>query len=134
MTIISNDGRMSIDVGSYEIWHALYSTVIVHFGADHAELQSAKDFLKTGECTANKAFDTARSMNHLRDSLSALKPSMIICDHTDLSKELPWKNAISPIVTSCGNCFTSADGEDLLSSLVSILTYSYYAKVDVHMI
>lgn len=43
----------------------------------------------------------------------------------------PWKDNLSPVVTSCANMFTTADGQDLLFEIVSILCYTQVTKTNI---
>lgn len=133
MTIITTDGRMSVDIGHYEIWQALTSTVTVHL-RDSKKLHAGISFLKTAACSSTHALETARSMNHIHDALAGLSPDMAVYNANDLSEKFPWGDDISPVITSCANYFTTADGKDLLSEIVAILTYAHYAKVDIEAI
>jgi formylmethanofuran dehydrogenase subunit E len=63
--------------------------------------------------------------------LSQINPNEAVYDMNNISKEAPWKGKLSPVITSCGNMFTTSDGKDLLYEMVCILTYSYYQNVDV---
>ena len=131
MIILTKDSERVIDVGSTDILFSLYSTVMIKLKKSHSELSDAISFLKTGECKCDIALVCARQINLIRDKLSQINPNDAIYDMNDLSKEAPWKENMSKVVTSCGNMFTTSDGKDLLFEIVSILTYSYYHNVDV---
>ena len=131
MIVISSDGKRIVDVGTHDIWYALYSTVDMRLGLSKRKVPLAISFLSTGCCKAIDAQETARQMNLVRDELAGISPDKAVYDKNDPKKIAPWKGHISPIVTSCGNMFTTADGHDLLCELVSILTYASVLKVDV---
>ncbi|MGI6172281.1 MAG: Imm70 family immunity protein [Christensenellales bacterium] len=131
MTIVTSDGRQSVDVGNADIWRALVSTILVRLPKKEKELRQAVRFLQSGKCEAKDGLETARSMNLVRDALSQIGPEKMVYDASDFTKTAPWGTDISPAITSCANYFTTADGKDLLSELVGILIYAFYAKVDV---
>lgn len=130
MIIMSSNGKRIVDVGRYDIWFSLYSTVDLKMGLFKRKVPLALSFLATGCCKADSAQETARQMNLIRDELSRLSPDKAVYDKNDPKKEAPWKDHISPIVTSCSNLFTTADGHDLLCELVSILTYASILQTD----
>lgn len=130
MTIATEDAQQYIDIGTYEIWQALRSTIAVHVPKSR-EIRPALDFLESGSCNAKKGLETARALNLIRDALSAVKPNQLVFDSSDLSKKAPWAGDISPVITSCANYLTTADGKDLLAELVGILTYAFYMNTDI---
>ena len=131
MTICSSDNNRYVDIGSYTIWHSLYSTVAVRLKEYHDLFPDAINFLRTGKCDPQNAQKTARQINLLRDRLASISPDNAVYDLNHLSMEPPWKGHISPIVTSCANLYTTADGKDLLFELVSTLCHAYTANVAV---
>jgi len=131
MDIITEDGERIIDVGTYDLWHAVYSTVVVRLAKEKDIIKDAIIFLETGTCKSDDAIKTARQINIIRDGLSKYPPNSAVYDCDDLEKTIPWISQISPVITSCGNLFTTADGQDLFFELVSILTYASIKKVDI---
>lgn len=124
LTISSSDNELFVNVGSGDVWISLMSTVDIRLKNCKKDISYAVNFLHSGECSAEDALKTARQFNVIRDELSKFKPDQIVYDEDDLSKESPWKYNISPVVTSCANFFTTADGNDLLYEIVNILTYA----------
>lgn len=122
-TINTSDNELFVDVGSGDIWISLMSTVDIRL-KNKKNISYAVNFLHSGECSAEDALETAKQFNIIRDELSKFGPDKIIYDSEDLKKEAPWKDNISPTVTSCANFFTTADGKDLFSEIVNILTYA----------
>ena len=122
-TINTSDNELFVDVGSGDIWISLMSTVDIRL-KNKKNISYAVNFLHSGECSAEDALETAKQFNIICDELSKFGPDKIIYDSEDLKKEAPWKNNISPTVTSCANFFTTADGKDLFSEIVNILTYA----------
>ncbi len=131
LTIITTDNKRMVSVGSSAILHALYSTVTILLKDNSDDLQSAIRFLKTGKCDSRLSQDAAKQINLIRDRLTAFSPDKAIYDKDNPENKAPWENNLSPIVTSCGNLFLTADGKDLLFELVSILSYSAIKKVSI---
>lgn len=131
MTIMSSDGRMSIDVGSHTIWRALCSTVHVRLKDQAEKIRPALDLFDHSCCRSKDGIAAARAVNLIRDGLARVKPEEVVFNENDLKQKAPWGNDISPAITSCANYFTTADGGDLLAELVRILTYAFYAGADI---
>ena len=131
MEIITADNNRYVDVGSAVIWKSLYSTVKVNLRKIEKTIRLAEEFLITGKCRWEDALETARQMNLIRDALSQFPPTEAVYDYEDLSISAPWENKISPVITSCGNMYTTADGKDLLVELVSLLVYASIKQTDV---
>ncbi len=131
MYIKTKDSSQLIEIGSSDILFSLYSTIMHNLKSSHSEISNAISFFQTGECKCGDALECARQINLIRDKLSQISPNDAIYDMNDLSKIAPWEGKLSPVITSCGNMFTTADGKDLIYELVCILTYSYYKRVDV---
>lgn len=91
----------------------------------------AIDFLKLGTCDSSKGYDVARQINLIRDELSKYSPEKAVYDIDNPQKVAPWYGKLSPVVTSCANIFTTADGQDLLFELVSILCYAQVVRTDI---
>ena len=131
MMIKTINSERIVEIGSNDILFSLYSTIMVRLQSDHSEIKEAVMFLQTGVCKSGDALECARQFNLIRDKLSQISPNDAIYDMNDLSKKAPWEGQISPIVTSCGNMYTTTDGKDLLYEVVCVLTYAHYCKVDV---
>lgn len=131
MIIRTTDNKRMVDIGSYGIWHSVYSTADIHLASMKMNISLALSFLKNGKCSHKDAYETARQLNLIRDAFSQIAPSQAIYNKDDLSELAPWIDNLSGIVTSCGNLYTTADGKDLLYEMVCILTFAHYKKVDV---
>lgn len=131
MTITNSSYTYIINVGRSDIWLAVCSTIRKYTEHRKNELEAALTFLETGNCPASKCLEAARQFNLIRDELAKHTPDEAVYDIDDLSKEAPWKENISPIITSCANYFTTADGNDLLAEIVKILSYSGYTGKNV---
>ena len=125
MTIISEDGYRYVDIGTSDILFSVYSTIHKMLEDRKDELSHALAFLKSGECHPSYALTTARELNKARDYLAAVPPQSAVYNELQTEIDPPWKDKISPVVTSCANLFTTADGKDLFFELVSILYYSH---------
>ncbi len=132
MIISSSDGKRIVDIGNSENLWAVYSTIVNTFwGIRKYKVSKAIKFLEEGHCSGSEGYETAREFNLIRDKFAEIKPEDATYDIKDKSKVAPWINNISPVVTSCANLFTTADGEDLLFEIVSILCYAQILEVDV---
>lgn len=131
MIIESADKKRAVDIGTDDIWISVYSTVLLKLGSTLADIPDAVSFLRTGMCKAERALSTARQINMVRDKLAAIPPQEAVYNYKNRSERAPWDNKISPVITSCANLFTTAEGKDLLFEIVSILCYADIKKVDV---
>lgn len=131
MRLYSKDGKKSVNIGGGDIWKAVYSTAVSCIDKKRKKYPLAFDFLETGKCDGNQGYDVARQINLLRDELSQFSPEKAVYDIDNPKMVAPWKGKLSPVVTSCANMFTTADGEDLFYEIVVILCYAKVAKTDV---
>ena len=131
MILITSDEKREVNVGQYEIWHCLYSTVAVRLKDFEEKAPLAFRFLQSGECASAEATKTARDINLVRDELSKIPPESAVFDLNDMERETPWKDHLSEVITSCNTMFTTSDGKDLLYEIVSILCYAGVKGVDV---
>ncbi len=130
MTIITADNKKYLSIGTCDILLSLYSTIVIRLSDDLNEFPLALLFLQGKEIAPKQYLETARQFNLIRDALSRLSPDQIVYDYHDIEKRAPWEGNISPVITSCGNFYTTSDGKDLLFEIVSILVYSYYAETN----
>ena len=131
MNLITTDEKKFVDIGNVDIWRCLYSTVAVRLKDYVHTVPNAFIFLKNGRCTFADAMKTAREINMIRDRLATIAPDDAVFDIDNPALEMPWKNNLSPVITSCNTMFTTSDGKDLLYEMVSILTYAGIKKVDI---
>lgn len=131
MTIKTINNEKTVQVGSSAVFYSLYSTVKVLLKRYEKQISLGEAFLQTGKCSHINALETARQINLIRDQLSRYSPDKAVWNMLDKSLTPPWKDNLSPVITSCANLYTTADGKDLLFELVAILTYSAYNKVDI---
>ena len=128
ITITSADNKEYVEIGGTDILKSAYSTAKVRLSSISREIESALTFLHTGECNCKDALMVARQLNLIRDGLASISPDKAIYDADNPGKKAPWEGNISPIVTSCANMYTTADGKDLFAVFVRILSYAYYTK------
>ena len=131
MKLFTEDGKRNVNIGNSEIWHSVYSTLMVRTGGFVRKVPYAVEFLKSAVCSPEHCLETARQINLVRDKLSNYPPEEAVYDMNDRGRRAPWEGNISLVVTSCANFYTTADGKDLLFELVSILTYGAYMKTAV---
>ena len=131
MTVFSDDNKRIVDIGSESTLFSVYSTVIVLLKRNRL-IGDAVEFLKTGRCGSDNALNVARQVNLIRDNLAKFSPDRAVWDCRDRTKIPPWNGNLSPVVTSCANLYTTADGKDLLFELVSILTYAGVTRQSVY--
>lgn len=131
MIIVSEDNKRMVEIGTSDIWHSVYSTIEVRLGRFKKKVPLAIAFFENGKCEWVNAMETARQFNLIRDELSQFEPEKAVYDCNNLKLAAPWKNKLSPVITSCANLYTTADGEDLLFEVVSILCYASIKRVNV---
>jgi len=131
MRIQTADLKRTVDVGGSDIWISVYSTVEKRLKSIKGKIPDAAKFLREVSCEPKAALETARQFNLIRDELSQYPPSKAVYDLNDPKRAAPWEGNLSPVITSCANLYTTADGKDLLYEVVSILVYAYYAGVSV---
>lgn len=131
MRLISGDGEKTVNIGSGDIWKAVYSTVVSCVGKRRKKYPLAFNFLESGQCSGSLGYDVARQINQIRDELSQFPPEKAVYDIDNPRIAAPWEGRLSPVITSCANLFTTADGEDLLYELVRILCYAKVTKTDI---
>lgn len=131
MVIRTSDGKRLVDVGTSDTLKSVYSTIVLRLGRHAKAVPDAIAFLQKGTCAPGDALETARQFNLIRDDLARVSPDKAVYDLDEPRKKAPWAGNISPVVTSCANLYTTADGKDLLFEIVSILTYAGIAEVAV---
>ena len=128
MTTINANERI-INVGSAGFLHCFYSTIYKY--VSNTEASAAIIFLKSGKLSFSDGLKTAREFNIIRDKLSMLSPDKIIWDINDTDAHPPWGKNISPVITSLGNYFITADGKDLIFEIILLLQYATDNGVDI---
>ena len=131
MIVCTSNHDLIVDVGSQDIWNSVYSTIVYHLLNAEVKYKNAMSIFTKGKVSSDNALVAAREMNMIRDELSQVAPNKVIYDINNLNVKPPWGDNISPVITSCMNYFTTADGKDLLFEIVNIFVHSSYYKVDV---
>lgn len=131
MRLISSDGKKSVNIGKSDIWFSVYSTALDTFGHKSKKVELALAFMESGMCDGSDGYEVARQFNIIRDEFSKIPPEKAIYDINDKKKKAPWAGKLSPVITSCGNLYTTADGDDLFSEVVSILSYAEIRNVSI---
>jgi hypothetical protein len=125
MRLFTSDESRSVDVGTGSIWYSIYSTAFIAFSDDAKKsIPLAMEFLKTGECAAENASATAGQLQSVKTAFASIEPEKAIYDLHKPSAPPPWNGNIAPTVTSCANLFTTADGKDLFTEVLSLLEYA----------
>ena len=131
MRLLSEDGNRYVNIGGADIWKSVYSTVMSCVGKKRKKYPLAFEVFETGNCESKNGYDAARQINQIRDELSQFAPEKAVYDIDNPKLDAPWKGKLSPVVTSCANLFTTADGQDLLYEVVCILCYAQVAKTNI---
>ncbi len=104
-------------VGSAEFLHAFFSTICYHlennrWGSKYPYLMKN---LYQGALEWHDVKFAKKELADIQSRLSGLKPSQVIWDIDDLSKQPPWGNNISKEITDLSHYFVTSDGRDLIS-------------------
>lgn len=131
MRLISFDGKKTVDIGNSDIWFSVYSTAVDALGRNNKKIELALDFMESGKCEGKDGYEIARQFNMMHDRFAMIPPEKAVYDINDKKRKAPWQGNISPVITSCANLYITADGKDLFSEVVGILTYAKIRKVDI---
>ena len=131
MRLISSDGKKSVNIGGSDIWYSIYSTAVTTFGRKKKDIALALEFIEKGKCDGKDGYEIARQFNLIRDEFAKISPDKLVYDINNKGKKAPWTGKLSPVITSCANLYTTADGFDLFFEVVGILSYAKIAKVDI---
>ncbi len=131
MIITTKSNDRVVEVGSPSYLFCFYSTIQSHIGSVSSEATKALSFLKEGKLSSESCIQVARELNKIRDILSGIAPNEVVWDITDSKKSPPWGTNISPVITSLGNYFITADGKDFFFELISLLQHAAESKQDV---
>ena len=131
MVVKCVDNSKSSEIGDNDLLFSFYSTICLNLKKSRNEINDAIRFLDSGKCNASDCLSVARQFNLIRDKLSLISTDKIVFDMNDPNRIPPWKDNISPVVTSCGNFYTTNDGKDMIYEIICILVFGYYAETDV---
>ena len=70
-------------------------------------------------------------IKQVRSELARFKPSEVIWDIEELTKQPPWGDKISTQITSLANYFVTSDGRDLFEVIFKALEDAQRLNVDV---
>jgi len=121
------------EVGSGDFLHSFFSTISYHLepGGWGTQYPYLLKHLYSGRLNWKDAPKAINEAEEIRLKLEKFKPSQVIWDIEDLSKQPPWGENISPEITSLANYFVTSDGRDLFDVLVKALQDSYDEKKDI---
>lgn len=131
MIITTKSNDRVVEIGSPSYLFCFYSTIKSHISSTSSETAKALSFLKEGKLSSESCIQTARELNKIRDTLSGIAPNKVVWDITDPRKSPPWGTNISPVITSLGNYFITADGKDFFFELIALLQHAAESKQDV---
>lgn len=132
MRFFTSDESKMVDIGTGSIWNSVYSTAVITFSeAIKNSIPDAMIFLKTGCCCAGKAKETEKQIIAVRNGFLDLSPEKAVYDWRKPKMPAPWLGNISPRVSSCANLYTTADGKDLFTEVMSLLRYAAEKNLDI---
>lgn len=121
MLIATNNDEYSVDVGSASFLFCFYSTLVTHIPNFDKKLPNLFRLLQEGHLTADSCSQAAKELNTARDLLSNLPPDNVVWDMAQPEKQPPWGSNIAASITSLGNYFVTANGEDLVFEILTLL-------------
>lgn len=132
MRLYSSDLENSVDIGMGSIWFSIYSTAVIALSNDiKKNIPLAISFLKNAECTIENVEETKNQMIKLREAFTSLSPDKVVYDLNKPNIAPPWGEYIAPTVTSCADLYTTADGKDLFTEVISLLSYAQGEKLSI---
>ena len=132
MRIYSADEKKNVDIGMGSIWYSIYSTACIAFSNDiKKSIPLALDFLRTGECPAERIEETKRQFKAVQVGFNDIAPENAVYDLHKPDLPPPWAGNIAPTVTSCANLYTTADGKDLFNEILALLDYAGEQKISI---
>ncbi len=132
MRLYTSDEIKMVDVGTGSIWYSVYSTAEVTLSKDaKKEIPLALNFLKTGDCRVEDLKETKTQLVVVQNAFKEIEPDKAVYDLHKPDVAAPWAGNIAPTVTSLANLYTTADGKDLLTEVISLLEYASEKKVAV---
>ena len=82
------------------------------FGRKKKDIALALEFIEKGKCDGKDGYEIARQFNLIRDEFAKISPDKLVYDINNKDKKAPWTGKLSPVITSCANLYTTADGFD----------------------
>jgi hypothetical protein len=118
-------------IGHGDFLHAFFSTISYHLESDGwgSKYPCLLKNLYYGRLDFEDIPRAREEVIEIRSRLMDYKPSSIIWDIENLSKQAPWGNNISSSITNLGNYFITSDGRDLFDVLLKVLEDAERLKV-----
>ncbi len=123
-------------VGASNFLHAFFSTISYNlesnkWGSKYPYLMNELYQGKLSWKNANKAIEEIKD---IENEFKNFKPSQVIWDIEDISKQPPWGDKISAEITDLSNYFVTSDGRDLIEVILMALNDSISEKTDIEII
>ena len=131
MDIMSSDGKIIIDVGTYKNWNALYSTAWTLLKKDRKQYKATFSFLKSGECEADKIGTVLNEISAIKNELKKIDASKAVYNYKKVSEKGPWENNEDNKLKSCADLFVTSEGDNLLNELLALLVYCRDNKLSI---
>lgn len=131
MTLMTEDGKMSVSIGSSTILHALYSTTKVHMGIGRLRVRSAMAFLESGVCKKGNIGTTLEQLKLVKLKLAEIEPARMVYDYKNRNMKAPWQHVMSDEITSCADLFTTSEGRLLIDELLLLLEYAHENELSI---
>ena len=129
MIIISASKERNVNVGASSFLRCFYSTICSY--VESSDVSHAIKLLKYNQLASDECLKAAKEFNIIRDILSQKAPESVVWDIDEPNATPPWGNNISPVITSLGNYFITADGKDLIYEIIALLQYASEIGQDV---
>lgn len=123
-------------VGASDFLHAFFSTISYNlesnkWGSKYPYLMNE---LYQGKLSWKNADKAIEEIKDIENEFKNFKPSQVIWDIEDISKQPPWGDKISPEITDLSNYFVTSDGRDLIEVILMALNDSISEKTDIEII
>lgn len=123
-------------VGTADFLHAFFSTISYNlesnkWGSKYTYLMNE---LYQGKLSWENADKAIKELIDIRNELKKFKPSQVVWDIEDISKQPPWGDNISSEITDLSTYFVTSDGRDLIEVVLMALNDSICEKTDIEII
>lgn len=110
-------------IGSGDLLHAFFSNVCYHlekgnWGSIYPYIMK---MLYQGLLPHFALKDAINELEQIKNNFEKLSVDKVIWDIENLDITPPWKDNISPEITSLSNYFTTSDGDDLILHMINAL-------------
>jgi hypothetical protein len=132
MTVGIKVDYLWFQIGNGEFLNAFFSTISYHlepngWGSKYPIVM--KD-LYNGNVSWEKVPELKNEIIEIRKDLGKISPKKVIWNYEDLEQNPPWRDNISPEITSLANYFVTSNGEDLFEVILKAIDDSYSEKID----